>query len=124
MAYVGESIGEWKTLIARKSPSQTRDRSEDVEERDEKDESHHDDKDVGGLHGLGCFPVHFDDGEAGRGVGNGIDIADAEENGDHECPLHDAVKRHSCNHAVWNSGSGSINFVACRILVEILLQFC
>ena len=110
-AYIGERIGKWKTFVSGESPGETGDRGEDVEERDEEDEGHHDDENVGGVHGLGRFPVDFDDGQAGWGVRDRINVPNAEHNSDHECPLHNAVQRHSRDHAVGNSGPWSVDFI-------------
>jgi hypothetical protein len=120
-AYVRECIGKWKAFISGKGPGETRDGGEDVEERDEEDKGHHDDENVGGMHRLGRFPVDFDDGKAGWGVCDRVDISNAEKNSDHVCPLHNAVQRHSCYHAVRDSGAWSIHFVAYTMLVSNLL---
>jgi hypothetical protein len=57
--------------------------------------------------------VDLDDGKTGGRVGHEIDVADAEEDDDHEGPLHDAVERHGRDHAVWDPRSRTIDFVTC-----------
>jgi hypothetical protein len=106
-----------EAVISCEGPSQTRDRGEDVEERDEQDQSHHNNEQVSGVDRFSCFPVHFNDGQAGWSSSDRVDVADAEHESDHECPLHDAIQGHSRDHAVGNSGSWTIDFVACKVLV-------
>lgn len=64
------------------------------------------------MHGLGSFPVDFDDGETSWCVLDRVDVSDAEKDSDHECPLHDTVQSNGSDHAVWNTSPWAIDFIA------------
>lgn len=104
-----ERLGKRQSIVPRERPDQSRDGSEDVEERDGDDDADYDDEEVGCGFGPGRLVVDLDDGHRGCGYDGGV--ADGEEDGGHEGELHDGVEDDGEDHGTGDADTGFLHLV-------------